>query len=196
MIRPLFATPLMEMQFDPEPWLTLAQAQLPSEDQLKQVGTRPWSTDDLLHEQAEYLPLVNSILNSANQLADIEGIHRQSLYITSMWINAQYQEQNHIAHTHPNSWYSGVIYLQVPLHSQRLVFTDPRPQAQVLRPRGCITNLGFDRRPGLGYMWPSWLQHATMSTTNQALTEPRISMSFNVMLRDNINTHSSRLELK
>jgi uncharacterized protein (TIGR02466 family) len=196
MIRPLYATPLMELTTSVEPWLELAQKLLPSESELRRVATRPWSTDDLLHEQAEFEPLVKLILAEADQLADLEGIRRRELYVTSMWINAQYQGQNHIAHTHPNSLYSGVIYLQVPEHSQRLVFTDPRPQAQVLRPRGTITNLGFQPRAGLWYMWPSWLQHATMSTTDSELTVPRISLSYNIMLRDTIDTHSSRLELK
>lgn len=194
-IRPLYATPLMELTMAVEPWLELARARLPADDELRRVGTRPWSTGDLLHEETEFEPLATAILVEANRLADLEGLHRQSLYVTSMWINAQYQAQNHIAHTHPNSLYSGVIYLQVPEHSQRLVFSDPRPQAQVLRPRGTVTNLGFQPRAGLWYMWPSWLQHATMSTTDSELSEPRISVSYNIMLRDRIDTHSSRLEL-
>lgn len=195
MLRPLFATPLMELTIDHRPWLDLARTFMPSRAKLQTVGTRPWCTGDLLHEQAEFQPLVEEIIGAADRMADVEGIHRQSLYISSLWINAQMQQQNHQAHTHPNSLYSGVIYLQVPEHSQRIVFTDPRPQAQVLRPRGTITNLGFQPRAGLWFMWPSWLQHHTASTTAEELVEPRISISYNIMLRDNINTHSARLEL-
>jgi len=195
MLKPLFATPLMELTIDPKPWLDMALTLLPSHRELQIVGTRPWCTGDLLHEQSEFQPLVSEIIAAADRMADCEGIHRQSLYVSSLWINAQLQQQNHQAHTHPNSLYSGVIYLQVPEHSQRLVFTDPRPQAQVLRPRGTITNLGFQPRAGLWYMWPSWLQHHTASTTAEELAEPRISISYNIMLRDTINTHSARLEL-
>lgn len=195
MLRPLFATPLMELTIDHRPWLDLALTLLPSRRELQTVGSRPWCTEDLLHESAEFQPLVEEIIGAADHMADVEGIHRQSLYISSLWINAQLQQQNHQAHTHPNSLYSGVIYLQVPEHSQRIVFTDPRPQAQVLRPRGTITNLGFQPRAGLWYMWPSWLQHHTASTTATELAEPRISISYNIMLRDTIDTHSARLTL-
>jgi hypothetical protein len=44
-------------------------------------------------------------------------------------------------------------------------------------------------------MWPSWLQHHTASTTAEELAEPRISISYNIMLRDTIDTHSARLDL-
>jgi len=55
--------------------------------------------------------------------------------------------------------------------------------------------LGFQPRAGLWYMWPSWLQHHTASTTAEELAEPRISISYNIMLRDTIDTHSARLDL-
>ena len=195
MLRPLFPTPLLELTIDHQPWLDLALNMLPPLEDLRTVGSRPWCTHDLLHQEQAFQPLVTEIVSAADSLADTEGIHRQSLYVSSLWINAQLQQQNHQAHTHPNSLYSGVIYLQVPEHSQRIVFTDPRPQAQVLRPRGAITNLGFQPRAGLWYMWPSWLQHHTASTTATELAEPRISISYNIMLRDTIDTHSARLTL-
>jgi uncharacterized protein (TIGR02466 family) len=156
-------------------------------------GLRPWSTDDLLHEQTALADFTSMILDHANRLADHLGIVRDELYITSMWANVQYQRQNHAAHTHANSLFSGVYYLQVPLHSQALVFYDPRPQSQVFKPSGPDCSItGFHPRVGDLYLWPSWLLHSTQSTTVEELSEPRISISWNIQLHSDIQDHSAR----
>jgi uncharacterized protein (TIGR02466 family) len=132
----------------------------------------------------------------ANQALDSMAVLRESAYITTMWINAQYQQTNHTAHTHPNSVLSGCLYLQAPEGSQHIRFFDPRPQTSVLSLRRAIVEDHVALKPveGRVLLWPSWLLHSTESWTNQQLTQPRISVGFNVMIRDTIHDHSSRIK--
>lgn len=167
---------------------------LPADDLLRSwQGLRPWSTDDLLHEQSEFAEFSATVLDHAGRLADHLGVSRDELYITSMWANAQYQRQNHAAHTHPNSLFSGVCYLQTPVNSQTLIFYDPRPQTQVFKPSGPDSSItGFYPQVGDLYLWPAWLMHSTQSMTVEELAEPRISISWNIQLHSDIQDHSAR----
>jgi uncharacterized protein (TIGR02466 family) len=139
--------------------------------------------------------MASAIMSVANQALDSMAILREDAFITTMWINAQYQQSNHTAHTHPNSILSGCLYLQAPEHSQHIRFFDPRPQNSVMYLRKAIVEDHLVVTPieGRVLMWPSWLLHSTESNSNHQLTKPRISVGFNIMIRDTIHSHSSRI---
>jgi uncharacterized protein (TIGR02466 family) len=174
---------------------------IPDSDTIKNAVNnatiRPWSSDDLLHLNKEWEPLTNLILFEVNRVLDHNGIIRDDAYISSMWLNAAYQHNNHIAHTHPNSIYSGVIYLQCPKDSQHLIFFDPRPQTSVMQMNSPIENSYASIDPSVGIMalWPSWLVHSTQSLTSNQLDEPRLSIAFNIMIKSNIDIPNARINL-
>lgn len=179
-------------------WLGLANNLLPEDSKLRNYqDVRPWCTHDLIHEQPEWSSLATWIKEQANQFLDALAIIRKDCRIKSMWVNAQYQQSNHLAHIHPNGIISGILYLQVPQNSQCIRYYDPRPAAGVIDPKRHIVESHVDAAPEVGklMMWPSWLLHGTYSTTTQQLPEPRISISFNIMIVDEIDTHSSRISL-
>jgi len=199
-VQILWPTPLFTHDYsvgELTAWRTRAHALLPTDSELRDLyGHRPWCTTDLLHELPEWRDLSNAIMLVANQALDSMAVLRESAYITTMWINAQYQQTNHTAHTHPNSVLSGCLYLQAPEGSQHIRFFDPRPQTSVLSLRRAIVEDHVALKPveGRVLLWPSWLLHSTESWTNQQLTQPRISVGFNVMIRDTIHDHSSRIK--
>lgn len=198
-IHSLWPTLLWENNLDPTVALTVAQSILPSDQELRSWSdVRPWSSTDLLHEEELWAWAVNNILEQARSYADAQGILYKELYISSMWVNAQYQRQNHQAHVHANSLFSGVWYLDVPLGSQCFMLFDPRPASGVFKPRNRYTvgNISVAPSAGLVLMWPSWLQHSTQSITVDELDRPRVAIAFNVMLRDDIDQHSQRINLQ
>ncbi len=193
----LWPTFLWEGQEDPTIALTLAQELLPDDYVLRDWSdVRPWSSDDLLHHREEWTYARDRILEEAVRYAEYSGILYQNLYITSMWVNAQYQRQNHAAHRHPNSLFSGIWYLDTPPGSQCLMIYDPRAGTDVIKPRTREQqgNIGVAAHAGSMLMWPSWLLHSTQSITVNELERPRISLAFNIMLRDSIDDHSARID--
>jgi uncharacterized protein (TIGR02466 family) len=91
------------------------------------------------------------------------------------------------AHLHPNSLFSGVVYLQATPGGGAIAFLDPRAGAQVLLPplragaEGAFS--GRVRRqpePGLLLLFPTWLWHEVEPSAAEL---PRISVSFNVGMR-------------
>lgn len=88
------------------------------------------------------------------------------------------------AHLHPNSLFSGVVYLQAAPDCGNIAFLDPRNGAQVLLPPVIHPSLGVlngrvEQAPseGLLLLFPAWLWHEVGG--NQSERE-RISISFNI----------------
>ena len=109
------------------------------------------------------------------------------------WVNINRNGDYHNLHNHPHSWLSGTYYVGMPeqpenaghrsdLNPGAISFFDPRAQANMNAVRG---DGQFDPeyrrfpRPGELFLWPSFLHH--LVHPNLA-AEPRISVSFNVVL--------------
>jgi uncharacterized protein (TIGR02466 family) len=110
------------------------------------------------------------------------------------WVNINRLGDYHNLHNHPHSWLSGTYYVATPDQSEAIrhrsdldpgaiSFFDPRPQANMTAVRG---DGQFDAEhrllPMAGdlYLWPSFLHHLVHPNLVDA---PRISVSFNVVLR-------------
>lgn len=114
------------------------------------------------------------------------------------WPNVNFRGDYHNLHNHPHSWLSGTYYLNVPdqsaadtfrsdLNPGAISFFDPRPQANM----GAVRSDGqFDpefRRlpePGELFLWPAFLHHLVHPNL---VDVPRLSISFNVVLRNKAN---------
>ena len=181
MIHSLWPTHVLELELAHGEWLAAAKVLLPDLAVIDSyTGVRPWATAFDLHRHTPWDRFSNSIVDITAEYLTAQGLRYRSIWMEELWVNAQMQSQNHIMHTHPNSWYSGVFYLQCPEGSQRLLFTDPRPQASVNRLLGSAQTWAHEPRAGDLLTWPSWLQHQTVSWTRQELAEPRISVSWNL----------------
>jgi uncharacterized protein (TIGR02466 family) len=142
-----------------------------------------YHTDDILHNVSYFLNLKDVILNANKDHLKKLDYKYEHLEITGMWANYLYKGDAHPPHTHSNNFLSGVYYLEAEDGAAPIQFFDPRPQANVLRPRNNpnIMNssmIQFDAIKGVGYIFPSWLQHWVPSTNGK-----RISISWNIILR-------------
>lgn len=131
-----------------------------------------WQSHDNIHEMPVFTPLVQSLLNFAAPI--LQTYTSQIPVMQSMWANMNFKHCYNAHHTH-EGWLSGVVYLQVPPSSGRLVFTNPaiRSERHLLRDNnypvtpvklGCI-------------LFPSWLEHYVEPSQSD---QPRISISFNI----------------
>lgn len=161
-----------------------------------------WTSRDDLHTLPQFDALCKELLEFSSECLDTLTVKRDSLYISAMWSNLAPVGVAHQAHSHPNCMYSGVVYLQTPPGAAGTFFTDPRPGSYGLRPAYTAPSMGVigqDCRvaPAEGKMlfWPAWLDHGVMNTQYQPhLT--RVSLSWNVMLRAELGSHTTRLDTR
>ena len=140
-------------------------------------------TDDKLHNVSHFIDLRDMILDANKDHLKKLDYKYNHLEITGMWANCLSVGGSHPPHTHSNNFLSGVYYLFAGENTSPIQFFDPRPQANVLQPRNSpnIMNssmVQFDSIWGVGYIFPSWLQHWVPPTA-----EERISISWNIILR-------------
>ena len=109
------------------------------------------------------------------------------------WVNINRKGDYHNLHNHPHSWLSGTYYVAMPdqpegaghrsdLNPGAISFFDPRAQANMNAVRGDGQVDPEHRRlpePGELFLWPSFLHHLVHPNLAD---EPRISVSFNVVL--------------
>ena len=117
------------------------------------------------------------------------------LYV-SLFASEMIAGDEHSPHTHPGALLSGIIYLQTPPDSSALEFKSPRTgnsswlnylEESSYTSKGEIISISanhtiiIDPQPGLFLLWESWAMHRVPK--NQS-TEPRLTMVFNVGVRD------------
>ena len=140
------------------------------------------SPDDL-HKYGMFEPLVNELDLIHDSILRKLEYKFDKIEITNMWSNHLYSGDSHPPHTHSNNFLSGVYYLEAEDGAAPIQFFDPRPQSNVLRPRNKASwqncsMIQFDAIKGVGYIFPSWLQHWVPPTDGK-----RISISWNIILR-------------
>jgi len=152
-----------------------------------------WQTEQDLHLRPEFADLTKVIEKTAK--AAMQSIHAEhnGLAITGCWANINPPEARHRAHTHPNNYLSGVYYVKVPRGANHISFTDPRAQRAVMQPRfkqDTLLNasvINMEVEEGVMILFPAWLQH---DVRRNASTEDRVTIAFNLMLKDFIETVS------
>tara|TARA_B100000902_G_C26937400_1_gene729341 strand:+ start:48 stop:665 length:618 start_codon:yes stop_codon:yes gene_type:complete len=143
------------------------------------------SRPDLINSDV-YRPLVDKAVECSKIYTEDKKWEYEGFKITGMWSNIQKTGQNFHPHTHSNNLISGVYYAKSDNDKTTdIVFSDPRPQANVLKPwntKFIESNSDLWYYPSLQnrmILFPSWLSHYVPENKS---TEDRISIAFNVML--------------
>jgi uncharacterized protein (TIGR02466 family) len=204
-VENLFPTPVTIVNVDDFDFTAYAEHAVNalSEDELQNMHTRGiGTTPDDLHTRPEFKGLVDLIHNEAMLFfADVLGLGEEDLVMTTMWSNTQLSRARHHVHQHPNSFYSGVIYLEVPETEGDdpgwLFFIDPRPAKNMWSADYNKQNqlsersYGFEPKTGTLLFFPSWLEHGTEVCVLKE-NEKRISLSFNYALKK-CSSHTMKL---
>jgi len=195
-VEQLFPTPIGVAIFDQrtefKEYATLVFGQLTPENIqcLSDIGVSP--TVDDLHLKPEFQGLVTLIKNEADEFFKEElGIDPDDLRMECMWANVQIDGCRHHAHVHPNSFYSGVVYLDIPDTNVKdpgsIFFVDPRPaklmqHANYSKAHGLsYRSKGIKPETGMMLLFPSWLEHGT-EVCKIGIGKYRVSLSFNYAL--------------
>ena len=149
---------------------------------VKRTGSQ---TQDELHKIDTFENITKTIKDVSKSILD-EQEYMGEIEITNMWGNIlrPQSQRAHAPHTHSNNFLSGVFYLKTSSDTSPIQFFDPRPQANVLKPRKKEFNLlnsdmaQFNSETGYGVVFPSWLQHWVPETKDE-----RISIAWNAIVR-------------
>jgi uncharacterized protein (TIGR02466 family) len=142
--------------------------------------------------------LKNFFQNSINTyVKNINKPESLEIYITQSWVNMTTEKQNHHRHDHPNSFLSGVFYVNVDpavdkivFHRKELVFplvVEPQ-QFDVLNSDSWSINVNN----GDLLLFPSTLEHEVPVKKE---CNKRISISFNTFIKGAIGTDQNLTQL-
>jgi len=150
----------------------------------KLPATGVWQTEQRLHEHPAFAELVEYVRTAAAAVLEAHKVVYDSFEITGCWANIAAPGGWHKPHSHPNNFLSGVYYVRTPEGADRITFTDPRTQRQVIFPRVTELNeanageVSLDVEEGMIIVFPSWLVHSVGFNDNDC---ERVSIAFNVM---------------
>jgi len=144
------------------------------------------SLDRNVLESKELKVLKNWIVNNINIY--FEEIYKPKskveLYITQSWCNYTKENQHHHKHRHPNSFISGVYYIDVNEQKDTITFfNDIYKQLNIEASEYNLynsTSWFFNLKNNSLVLFPSSLEHMVESVTSK--TE-RVSLSFNTFLK-------------
>ncbi len=113
------------------------------------------------------------------------------IFITESWINLTSPGESHHMHDHPNSFISGVLYLDVlegedelNFHKKNMGMLEIESSAMPEWNVGCLRL--FVKNNDI-VIFPSNLPHNTPKVLSNKQRTPRISLSFNTFVRGQIN---------
>lgn len=118
--------------------------------------------------------------------------------ISQSWFNYSRPGQSHHKHAHPNSFISGVLYLNADPKEDKIVFhkNDTMYNLNVPSKNMCdfnSENVWINNKTGKLLIFPSKLEHSVPATTSK---ETRISLSFNTFLVGDIGDERSLTGLR
>lgn len=155
------------------------------------------STEDHLHTLPEFSNLVFDIRTKIKQIFDDIGLIRDAEIITCMWANVSGKLNRHNMHLHPNSFFSGVLYLNAPDNAGNIGFKDPRYGSELLsfdfEEHSIFKHRTIEVEPITGRLifFPSWLYHGTRQG-EFSNKENRVSLSFNIMPKTKVEDYGRK----
>ena len=118
-------------------------------------------------------------------------------YITQSWLNYTEINENHHPHNHPNSYLSGVLYINADKDHDNITFGHNRyDQINISSTQANEFNsivLSFPVETGEIIIFPSSLTHSVLVKKGK---NSRISLSFNVFVKGNLGQTQDLNELK
>ena len=188
-VLPLFPTFVWKTQLPPHVWQPLNhrinQVLKGLAPELKQG--QAWQSGHKLHESAEFRDLLAYVNDATNAVLEFLKIGYREIELTACWATMNAPGRGHRRHAHPNSFLSGVYFVQVHSGADTINFHDPRVQTAIIRPP--VTDLlaaNADQAvisvtDGTLLLFPSWLEHSVDANASPNI---RISVSFNIMFSD------------
>jgi uncharacterized protein (TIGR02466 family) len=190
-VEHLFPCPVFKLKLPPEVNEKL-------EPQIRALDMRQTvlkQTIGNLNKRDDFKWFCEHVRAGAKMALDVWGAKYDDVQVTNCWANIYSRNESIHAHSHPNCFFSGVYYVQVPTQTGRIIFYDPRVMfTNTIVPaiqRPTIYNAGslsYPMEEGMMYLWPFWLHHANTPNDSE---EDRISVAFNIMFKGLVGSYDS-----
>lgn len=195
---PLFPTYIWCHDLKPEEYEPLNAAMTNRLESWMAASTPPpegrsWQTDQTLYEHADFQPLLRYVQAAADGIMNFLQVEHDGFELTALWANINPTGVPHRMHAHPNNFLSGVYYVSAPEGGNVITFHDPRPQKNVINPNYSVINeynageIHLTAQVGRLFLFPAWFEHSVPPNTS---AEQRISLSFNIMFSNYVQTQS------
>lgn len=200
-VQALFATPIyfsqLERNFSNEELQFIENSK---KDCVVNINKNKTSSNQYVLEEKEMINLKQELMLRLDQYFKLveESEDDVKLYITQSWINFNEPNTSHHEHMHPNSFLSGVLYINAVENLDFIRFLHPRdPLFQFENKKKFnIFNSGvwdFPVKTKQILLFPSYLKHCVLENFSN---HERISLSFNVFFKGKIGNYATSSELK
>jgi len=143
--------------------------------------------------QSTQLFFPNPLSNLADEICKVglkifhalDGSKKYTINLKNMWVNINPQGGYNVVHVHPNSFFSGVFYVQTPKDCGNIVLRHPCNHTEndwkgefwnKLNLETTTLNY-LNAEENMLYIFPSWLEHYVQANKSK---KERISISFNL----------------
>ncbi len=193
----LFPTAVGKFQLDRE--LTKQELKFIADAERRPNMGNQTSVNNYVLKEKPLKKLGDFLLESANKyLTEIYKPRDDvKLYITQSWLNYTEKGGYHHKHAHPNSFVSGVFYVNADVTKDKIFFYGNEQYKQIkLDPIefNLYNSESWWLEAGVGvlYLFPSSLTHMVETVQHE---ETRISLSFNTFLKGTIGSNHNLTEL-
>jgi uncharacterized protein (TIGR02466 family) len=134
-----------------------------------------------------------------NAMFDCYDVKRDSIYINNMWGNISDGRSAHPIHIHQNSYFSGILYLNMPEGAGDTKFHCPIMTSVMIRPEfnnyNNYNSATYNIKPKTGNVvfFPSWIPHS-VEESSYDFQEERITLAFTCMFRADVKEHTTNIK--
>lgn len=179
--------------------LTQKQVDFISKQPMRSNITNRSSLNNYLLESSELADVKQELNRAINNYFQMVFAPKDdvSLYITQSWSNVTHPGECHHAHTHPNSFISGVLYVSTDA-TDNIMFVRPMVNGISVNVDAVEWNIfnsitwQYPVKSGGIVLFPSSLGHEVPTTVSKT---SRVSLAFNTFLRGRLGDPSDLTEL-
>ncbi len=154
-----------------------------------------WHSDTDMNQRPEFQQILKHVSETVRLIyQDLNYDPEFEPWCDNMWAVINPRGAFNRYHTHPNTLWSGVYYVQAPADSGRVYFIDPRAQARMVtarmgenaaHQRETWSEVYFEPVEGRVILFPSWLGHEVEPNMSQqrGRASDRICISYNFSQR-------------
>ena len=194
---PLFITQLEDLSICEEIDKTLNEIKTTSG--FYSHSNHHWQSDDLLQNDIRFNNIKNFFLEQMNMMFNCYHIKRDSIYINNMWGNISDGRNIHPIHIHQNSYFSGILYVNMPKGAGDIRFHCPTMTNVMIRPEfndyNHYNSATYNLTPQTGNVvfFPSWLPHSVRESSYD-FSGQRITLAFTCMFSANVVDRTTNIK--
>ena len=169
---------------------TLKELSFINQLEMRENSNNRVSTDTYVLDNLELLEILKFIEEKVNfYFQEIYKPNKElSIHITQSWVNSTKPGEKHHSHNHPNSFISGVIYINASNQIDALQFHNQRSMPQLhitptMEHEFNSPTWKYAVETGDIVLFPSQLLHNVETVKEHAGRKERISLAFNTFLK-------------